>query len=124
MIEFRGAKIYRSDQDQKRPEQITKTLGLNSVRLKLLLTRLDPAIRFWLNLGGSVNTRKDYQRFVEWAHRNRKRKTPEVYWQFSNGKLAKFDDYSTNIPVSTYHAWDRSLGGYVIYARGTVAGRR
>jgi len=48
---------------------------------------------------------------------DRERLTPEVYWQFSNGKIAKLDEYSTNMPVSTYTVWDRSLGGYVIYAK-------
>ncbi len=46
-----------------------------------------------------------------------KRLTPRVFWQFSNGSIGELEDWSTNMPISTYVCWDRSLGGYVIYAR-------
>ena len=48
---------------------------------------------------------------------DRQRLTPEVYWQFANGTVGVLEGPSTNVSISTYTAWDRSLGGWVIYAR-------
>jgi hypothetical protein len=45
-------------------------------------------------------------------------------WQFKNGKMRRFDTYAGMSQAAWYYdigelyrAWDRSLGGYVYYAK-------